>query len=228
MIVDAKGNLYVVDPFRFRVCRLTPAGQLTVAAGNGYKDALDRGTFSGDGGPAAQASLYEPGGIAVDAAGNLFIADDMNERIRKVNTAGIITTVVANIPIETVDGITYAKGGFEGDGGPADQALLSSPTDVAIDGNGNLLIADYGNYRVRKAYGIAAPGVIAGHALPGNGDVNRDGQVNVSDVIQALQAVLGTASLSPEQTAVADRNADGQLAPRDVTSLLRKAVGLAD
>jgi trimeric autotransporter adhesin len=130
--VDAAGNLYIADDNRVRE---VSGGIMTTVAGNGSYG------FSGDGGPATEAQLLNPHGLAVDAAGNLYIADTMNLRIRKVSK-GIITTVAG-------DG-TY---GFGGDGGPATEAQLDLPYGIAVDAAGNLYIADEGNNRVRKVSG---------------------------------------------------------------------------
>ena len=108
--VDAAGNFYIADRSRLRVFKVDTSGQLTVVAGTGSFG------FSGDGGPATSASLGSPSGVAVDSTGNLFIADVSNQRIRKVDTAGIITTVAGN-------GIQ----GFSGDGGAATSARLRKP-----------------------------------------------------------------------------------------------------
>ena len=102
-------------------------------AGNGTEG------YSGDGGPATNAEFFLPYGVAVDAAGNLFIADFYNNRVRKVGINGIITTVVGN-------GLNY----YIGDGGPATNAELNGPAGLAFDGSGNLFIADVGNNVIRK------------------------------------------------------------------------------
>ena len=108
-------------------------GIITTVAGNGV------GGFSGDGGLATTASLNFPAGVAVDGSGNLFIADTFNQRIRQVDVTGIITTVAGN-------GVQ----GFSGDGGPATSARLSFPAGVAMDGFGNVFIADQSNHRIRQ------------------------------------------------------------------------------
>src|SRR6266850_1646511 len=148
--LDANGNLYIADYRNQRIRKVAAAtGIITTVAGNGTA------TFAGDGGAATSASLSGPYGVALDASGNLYIADYLNPRIRKVAAAtGIITTVAG-------DGV-FA---FAGDGGAATSASLSSPTGVALDASGNLYIADYGNQRIRKV--DAASGVIT--TVAGNG-----------------------------------------------------------
>src|SRR6201993_4521796 len=111
----------------------TPVAIIQTAAGNGTS------AFSGDNGAAAKASLSEPFGVAVDAVGNLYIADTSNHRIRKVDTSGMITTVAGN-----------GTEGFSGDGGAATSASLNFPTGVTVDRADNLLITDQSNHRIRK------------------------------------------------------------------------------
>ena len=109
------------------------SGIITTVAGNGIPG------FSGDGGPATSAELGASYGVAVDASGNLFIADYGNNRIRKVSASGIITTVAGN-----------GNRGFSGDGGPATSASLNEAFGVAVDASGNLFIADEFNSQIRK------------------------------------------------------------------------------
>ena len=136
---DGDGNLFISDSNNNRIRRVSPEGIITTVAGIGTAG------FSGDGGPATSAQLRYPLGIQLDANGNLFIADAHNNRIRKVTPAGIITTVAGD-----------GTDGFGGDGGPAESAQLNYPTSIALDGAGNLFIADYYNNRVRKvAFGTA-------------------------------------------------------------------------
>ncbi len=148
--VDAAGNLYIVDRENSRIRKVSaPGGIISTVAGNGVLG------FSGDGGPAISASLGYPTGLALDMAGNLYISDDFGSRVRKVNTAGIITTVAGN-----------GLGGFSGDGGPATSASLASPDGVAVDAAGNLYIADTFNSRVRK---VNTAGIISTVAGSGSG-----------------------------------------------------------
>jgi uncharacterized protein (TIGR03437 family) len=134
--VDSAGNLYVADQNNNRI-RKVSNGVITTVAGNGTPG------YSGDNGPATSAKLYGPKGVAVDSAGNLYIADTSNQRIRKVLN-GVIATAAGNGPD------LYGNGGYSGDNGPATSARLNQPWGVAVDFAGNLFIADYGNNRIRK------------------------------------------------------------------------------
>ncbi|HLC41149.1 MAG TPA: hypothetical protein VJO34_05915, partial [Methylomirabilota bacterium] len=148
------GNLYIADAGEFvpqndRIRKVSPDGTITTVAGTGFEG------FSGDGGPAIDAELNYPAAVAVDAAGNLFIADRDNHRIRKVDGSGIINTVAG-------DGTQ----GFGGDGGPAAGAQLNTPTGVAVDGSGNLFIADRFNNRIRKVDSTGTITTVAGSGPP--------------------------------------------------------------
>lgn len=227
---DAAGNIYVADIFNNRVCEINAiTGVITTVAGcgiAGYDDA-----FSGDGGPATLAHIYNPVAVAVDNSGNIYIADAGNERIRMVNTLGIITTIAGTgtygynndgVP-GTISELAYPSGvaadnagnvyiadlgnnrirmvnstgiistiagvglsGYSGDGFAATNALLSYPNDVALDGMGNIYIADQGNYSVRK---IDASGVITTIAGDGTGTSGFTG-----DGGPATSALLGGVS----------------------------------
>ena len=132
---DAAGNLYIADTGNHRIRRVDTNGIITTVAGNGV------GTYGGDGGAAANTSLNNPNGVALDAAGNLYIADRSNQRIRKVDKNGIITTVAGNGSA----GTPYGENGI-----PATSASLWNPQGVALDGAGNLFIADWFNSQIRK------------------------------------------------------------------------------
>jgi hypothetical protein len=134
--VDSAGDLFIADSSNNRIREVNHlTGMITTVAGNGTEG------FSGDNGPATAAELNDPYGVAVDSAGDLFIADFRNDRIREVNhLTGIITTVAG-------DG---GWGGSIGDNGPATAAILGAPTGVAVDSNGNLYIADNNLSRVRE------------------------------------------------------------------------------
>lgn len=132
LALDRHGNLYIADRWNHAIRKLDASGTIVTVAGRGLPG------FSGDGGPATQARLNHPTAVAVDAQGNLYIADTENHRIRKVGPDGIIRTIAG-------DGIP----GFEGDGGPAHQARLRLPSAIAVDPQGNVYVADRNNHRVR-------------------------------------------------------------------------------
>ncbi|MBI3951246.1 MAG: hypothetical protein HY314_12425 [Acidobacteria bacterium] len=147
LAVDSKGDLYISELLGMRVRKVEKAtGIITTYAGNGVDG------FSGDGGLATQAQLNVPRGLAFDANDNLYIADSCNHRIRRVDTRGIITTVAgtgAPAPPNACTSEATCRGVYDGDGKPATQSSLSSPIDVAVDGNGNIIIADTLNFRIR-------------------------------------------------------------------------------
>ena len=177
VVVDATGNLYIADAGNHRIRKMDPAGMITTIAGWG-----DPG-FSGDGGPATEARFGNPFGIAVDGAGNVYIAEERNHRIRKVDTTGTITTIAGTGEL-----------GFGGDGGPATEAQLTRPFGVAVDATGNLYIADRSNNRIRKVDPTGTITTIAGtgeRGFGGDGGPATEAQINgPSDV-----AVDGTGNL---------------------------------
>ncbi|MCS6817687.1 MAG: hypothetical protein NZ746_09955 [Blastocatellia bacterium] len=153
LAVDAEGNLYIADTFNHRVRKITPDGVITTVAGTG------RAGFSGDGGLATRAELRLPLAVAVDAEGRLYIADAGNNRVRRVELDGTITTIVGT-----------GKRGFGGDDGPAIAAALDTPAALAFDKDGRLLIADAGNHRLRRVDLSSGTIVtIAGKGTPGSG-----------------------------------------------------------
>jgi len=148
--VGPDGSLYICDTWNQRIRKVDPRGIITTIAGDGWRKrrgdpTLDPGRFRGDGGPATEASLSTPLGVAVGADGSLYIADAYNNRIRRVDRKGIITTVAG-------DGWPNRPGigRFTGNGGPATEASLNTPNAVAIGPDGSLYIADAGNHRIRK------------------------------------------------------------------------------
>ncbi|MBI4909155.1 MAG: hypothetical protein HY820_36385 [Acidobacteria bacterium] len=164
--IDSQGNLYFTESDYIR--KVTPAGMISTFAGNGDQ------TFSGDGGPAARASLYMPRGVAVDNAGNVYIADTGHRRIRKVMPSGLITTIAGTGAI-----------GFAGDGGPAVDALMDSPTDVAADSAGNVYFID-ATRRVRK---IGTSGIVT--TVAGNGTYGSGAEGEI-----AIQSKLSPAAIA--------------------------------
>ena len=150
------------------------SGLITTVAGNGITG------FSGDGGPAASASLALPQGVAVDASGGIYIADTGNHRIRKVDLTGVITTIAGN-----------GAAGYSGDYGPAMSASLNSPEGVAVDSSGNIFIADTGNSRIRKINVSGAIETVAGN---GTRAYSGDGGPAISASLNSPQAIAADAS----------------------------------
>jgi streptogramin lyase len=177
---------------------VTPGGTISTLAGNTVAG------YSGDNGPAALAQLNGPAGVAVDSAGNVYIADSGNHVVRMVTPAGIITTVAGNAFTAT-----------SGDGGPATSASLAIPADVAIDSHGNLYIVDASANRIRVVNSGGIINTIAGIGTPGySGDngpalnaqfnnsfeikLDASGNLYVADrannVIRVLQPVSATSA----------------------------------
>ena len=155
--VDATGNLFIADEVNNAIRKVDTNGLITTVAGNGYGAGTLVGGYSGDGGAATNAELNDPFGVAVDATGNLFIADSGNNVIREVGTNGIITTVAGN-GYGAGDGVYSEDGAYSGDGSAAIDAELNGPFGVMLDATGNLFIADTENNRIRK---VVNPGFIS-------------------------------------------------------------------
>lgn len=178
MILAANGKVYIADSMNHRVRYIDADGNIFTAAGNGTAG------YAGDGGAGVHAMLNTPTGLALDANGNLLIADSKNNRIRLYNTTSGMMSVIAG----------SAQGaGFSGDGGAATSAQLSLPTGVAVDTLGNILIADSKNQRIRR---IDNTGTI--HTYAGNGDQGYGG-----DGASALDA-----SFNVPHSVAADANGD--------------------
>ncbi|GAB3885774.1 hypothetical protein GCM10028825_13900 [Spirosoma agri] len=151
--VDMTGNIYIAETGYHRIRKISTDGIISTVAGTGAFG------FSGDGGPATSAKLYEPYGVSVDTEGNLYIADRSNHRIRKVSTTGVISTVAGT-----------GANSYSGDGGPATKAALALPSSVAVDKSGNLFIADSRNMLIRK---VNTSGII--NRVAGNGSTGFGG-----------------------------------------------------
>ena len=169
LAVDSSGNLFVSE--NDGTVSEIANGVMTTAAGNGNYG------FSGDGGPALSAQFYSPVALAVDASDNIFIADQNNERVREVS-GGIVNTIAGN------------GTGYSGDNGPAAVAQLYQPDGIAVDGLGNLLIADTGNGRVREV----ANGVITTVAGNGTAGYTGDGGPAISAELGYAEAVATDAA----------------------------------
>ena len=153
--VDATGNIYIADQQNSCIRKVTTSGIITTVAGTGV------GGYSGDNGPATSALLNTPGAVFADGVGNVFFADGHNNRIRKINTSGIITTIAGNgIP------------GYSGDGGAATVAEINTPIGIAVDASGNFYIGDQQNHRIRK---VTSSGIISTVAGTGSSGYSGDG-----------------------------------------------------
>ncbi len=153
--LDVAGNLYVTDSYNHRIRKISPSGVISTAAGTGVEG------FEGDGGNAESSRLSFPSNAVPDSAGNLFISDLVNNRIRKVTPVGMIQTVAGN-----------GTSGYAGDGGSADSALLNNPSGVALDPAGSLYVADTYNHRIRR---ITPAGTISTFAGNGSAGFSGDG-----------------------------------------------------
>jgi sugar lactone lactonase YvrE len=178
--VDGAGNLYIADLINNRIRKVTPAGTITTVAGNGTPG------YNGDNIAATGAKLNVPSGVVVDGVGNLYIADYLNNRIRKVTPGGTITTVAGDG--YNAGGAGGIGGGYSGDGGPATSAELNVPYGVAVDGVGNLYIADTLNQLIRK---VTPDGTITTVAGGGNGCPGETDSIGIGDGCIATSAVLG-------------------------------------
>ncbi len=136
--VDQYGNVYIADASNKRIRKVNTNGIISTIAGKGTS------SYSGDGGEAINAEIASPWGIDVDDLGNVYVADFINNRIRMINSHGIISTIAGS------GGTGTGSGAFNGDGGQATSAQLNYPYDVVVDNKGNIYIADFLNYRVRK------------------------------------------------------------------------------
>jgi len=169
LALGSGGVLHFVEVHSNRVARVGADGRLATVAGDGFPG------FSGDGGAATIARLNNPTGIAFDAAGNLYIADQANHRLRRVTPAGVMSTVAGT-----------GQPGFSGDGGPAAGAQLNQPADVKADAAGNLYVADMANHRVRRISSVGTISTVAGTGQAGRG---ADGVAAASSALNFPSAV---------------------------------------
>ncbi len=170
--VDSAGNVYIADRGNNRVRKVSPSGTITTFAGNGTA------AYAGDLGPATSAELNFPEAVAVDSAGNVYITDAHNQRVRKVS-AGVITTIAGN-----------GTAGYSGDNGPATSAEVDVPIGIAVDSSGNIYFADEANAVVR----IISNGMINTIAGTGTAGFSGDGAVATTAQLDNPFAVAVDAS----------------------------------
>jgi sugar lactone lactonase YvrE len=171
-VFDTHGNLYEAEAMNHCIRRVdAETGVITTVVGTGEKG------YSGDGGPAVEATLNQPYSLDIDADGNLYIVDRLNAVIRRVDAAsGVITTLAGT-----------GEPGYSGDGGPGNQAQLNEPNDCFLDDRGGLLIADVQDQRIRRL--DLATGIITTFAGSGEGARTGDGQPATQAGIFGARAV---------------------------------------
>jgi sugar lactone lactonase YvrE len=189
--IDRFGNLYIADSLDHRVRKLYTTGIVRTLTGTGIA------AFSGDGGPARSANIYGPSGIAVNSSSEVIFSDTGNNRIRKISSSGVISTIAGT-----------GTAGFGGDGGPATAAMVNQPSGLAIDSSGNVFFADVNNQRIRE---IDTFGNI--HTVAGNGHAGFSGDGGLAAL----------ASLNSPQSVLADSRGDLYIA--DTLNLRVRKVG---
>jgi sugar lactone lactonase YvrE len=211
--VGPDGGVYIADEGNHRIRRLDTQGVITTVAGTGDEafGGDDKGgglRFSGDGVPAVQASVDAPSSLVLDSRGDLYIADESHDRIRRVDTRGIITTVAGT-----------GAHGFGGDGGPAAAARLATPKAVALGPDGSLYVADLANERIRR---ISPQGVITTIAGTGTKGNTGDGGPAVDAEVD-----LGEGHLAVDQTGTVYLTSDSRVRRIDVHGIITTVTGTA-
>ena len=162
--IDASGNIFIAEYGANKIRKVNTSGIISTVAGTGV------GGFSGDSAAATSAKLWGPSGVEIDGSGNILLIDEVNDRVREINTSGIITTIAGN-----------GMYGYNGDGMAATSAQLNAIDDIAWDGSGNIFIADYGNNRIRKVNTSGIISTVAGTGVAGfsgDGGVATSAQLN--------------------------------------------------
>jgi sugar lactone lactonase YvrE len=207
--VDTAGNLYVVEASTHRIRKVNADGMIVDWAGTGASG------ISGDGGPAIAARLSSPQSVAFDSQGNGYIADTGNNRIRKVDTNGIITTVVGRSQVTSCNSATTKAGqcfidksNYVGDGGDPTKAILSGPQGVAVDSPDNLVVADTGHNAIRYVdFNANTIVTIAGGVAAGTPDGPNDGRSGLgsSGFFDSTNSLYGLLN-APRGVAVDQKN----------------------
>lgn len=149
LTVDTSGNVYVADTYNSKIRKITPTGDVTTLAGGSTAGNLD--------GTGSAASFYWPTAVAVDASGNVYVADTNNNLIRKVTSSGVVTTIAGDTTVGSVDANGTA-------------ASFSSPNGIAVDSSGNIFVSDFGNQKIRKISPTGDVTTFAGNGSTGNLD----------------------------------------------------------
>jgi trimeric autotransporter adhesin len=202
LVVDKYGNLYISSYGDCRIRKVSVSGIISTFAGNGTPG------FSGDGGMATDARIDHPKGISIDKNGNLYICDSYNNRIRKVDTSGIITTVAGN-----------GNYGYSGDGGQATDAKIWGPTTLFIDDDRSIFFADSGNDRIRK---VGTDGIISTIAGTGVAGYNGD---NIAATAAMLNSPTGIARDKNGHIYICD-NANKRIRKIDNAGIITTVVGI--
>jgi len=187
--VDSTGNVFIADTNNARIRKVSPSGTITTVAGNGIQG------YGGDGGKATSAQLKYPGGIALDSAGNLYVADSGNNRIRKLASDGIISTIAGN-----------GLHGYSGDGGAATNAELNGPNSLSVDSTGNIFVADTQNNAIRL---LQPTGFSPSISAVTNAATNLPGAIAPGEIV-----VLYGSGLGPAQLVTATVGSDGLYDPQ--------------
>ena len=194
--IDGKGDIYIADANNNRIREINTSGTITTIAGTGVLGG------SGDGGPAVDAELHGPAGLALAASGDLYFADAGNNRVREVTTTGTIVTVAGT-----------GLAGYNGDSQPAVDAELQLPSGVALDNSGNLYIADTANDRIRKVDPSGTISTLTAVQLPAGLGVDANGNVYIADThADDIELDASGTITTIAGTGVAGYNGDNQAA----------------
>jgi hypothetical protein len=221
------GDLYIADYNNNRLRKILTNGTIFTLAGTGANGS------TGDGGPASDADISTPSGVATDDSGAVYISEYETSRVRLVKDQDDEGGAQPADPVITTVAGNGTPGNTSGDEGLSNDTSLNSPSGVALDADGNMIIVDSGNDQDVEVTDAGSSGSNSGQPLgdPGNpyplaGDVNLDARVNVQDGVTGLSSTVGLSELLPEQAGAADLDGNGKVNVQDVVVILLKAVGL--